>query len=109
MPVKQELLPKGANVLTTMWAIKLKSKGTCRLNGRGYEQVDRSHYASDSIATPVANPITVQIILMLLCKHPSWTLAIINVEGAFLQGRFENGEDLFIKILMIFKNGMWMM
>ena len=35
------------------------------LNARGYEQVDGSHYESDSNAVPVTNPITVQIVLML--------------------------------------------
>lgn len=45
----QSLLPKSSNVLTTIQAMKLKSNGTChrRLNTRGYEQVDRSHYTSD--------------------------------------------------------------
>ena len=82
-----------------MWAMKLKSNGTHRgrLNSRGYEQVDGSHYASDSIDTPVTNPITVQIVLMLFCMNPSWTSAVIDVEGAFLQGCFENGEELYIK------------
>jgi hypothetical protein len=59
--VPRSLLPKGAKVLTITWAMKLKSNGTWRgrLNAHGYEQVDRSHYASDSIAAPVTNPITV--------------------------------------------------
>ena len=88
MLIKRVLLPKGAKVLTTTWAMKLKSNGTRRgrLNARGYEQVDGSHYASDSIATPVINPITVQIILILYCTNPTWISAIIDVEGTFLQG-----------------------
>jgi hypothetical protein len=59
--VPRSSLPKGAKVLTTTWAMKLKSNWTRRgmLNARGYEQVDGSHYASDSIAAPVTNPITV--------------------------------------------------
>jgi hypothetical protein len=28
----------------------------------------------------------------------TWTSAIIDVEGAFLQGRFENGEELYIEV-----------
>jgi hypothetical protein len=28
----------------------------------------------------------------------TWKLAIINVEGAFLQGRFTNGEELYIEV-----------
>ena len=99
-PVEQNSLPKDAKVLTTTWAIKLKANGTRRgrLNARGYKQVDGSRYASDSIATPVTNPITVQIILMLLCMNPDWTSAVIDVEGAFLQGQFENGEELYIEV-----------
>jgi hypothetical protein len=98
--VPRSSLPKGAKVLTTTWAMKLKSNGTRRgrLNARGYEQVDGSHYASDSIAAPVTNPITVRIVLMLYCMNRTWISAIIDVEGAFLQGRFANGEELYIEV-----------
>ena len=68
------------------------------LNARGYEQVDGSHYASDSIAAPVTNPITVQVILMSFCMNCTWRSAIIDIEGAFLQGRFANGEELYIEV-----------
>ena len=80
--------------------MKLKSYGTCRgrLKAKGYKQVDGSHYSSDSIADPVANSINVQIVLMLLCMNPSWMSAIIDVEGAFLEGCFENGEELYIDV-----------
>ena len=30
--------------------------------------------------------------------HPSWTSAIIDVEGAFLQGHFENSEEIYIEV-----------
>ena len=80
--------------------MKQKANGTRRgrLNARGYEQVDGSHYASDSIAAPVTNPITVCIVLMLYCMHSNWTSAIIDVEGVFLQGQFANGEELYIEV-----------
>jgi hypothetical protein len=98
--VPRDSLPKSAKVLTTTWAMKQKSNGTQRgrLNARGYEQVDGSHYASDSIAAPVTNPITVRIVLMLYCMNKTWTSAIIDVEGAFLQGRFANGKELYIEV-----------
>ena len=54
---------------------------------------------SDSIAAPVTNPITVRIILMLYCMNCTWMSAIIDVEGAFLQGHFMNGEELYIEVL----------
>lgn len=85
-----------------MWAMKLKANGTLhgRLNARGYTQVDWSPYGSDSsaIAMPVTNPITVQIILILYCMNPTQMLAIIDVESVFLEGCFENGEELYIKV-----------
>ena len=87
-------------MLTTMWAMKMKFNGTCggRLYARGYKQVDGKHYSSDSIAAPVTNPITVRIVLMLWCMNPGWTSVIIDVEGAFLQGRFENGKELYMEV-----------
>jgi hypothetical protein len=27
-----------------------------------------------------------------------WTSAIIDIEGAFLQGRFENGKELYMEV-----------
>jgi hypothetical protein len=32
-----------------------------------------------------------------------WTLEIIDVEGAFLQGKFENGDKLYIEVPDEFK------
>jgi hypothetical protein len=86
--IPRDSLPKGMKVLTTTWAMKQKSNGMRRgrLNACGYDQVDGSHYTSDSIAAPVTSPITVRILLMLYCMNRTWTSAIINVEGAFLQG-----------------------
>ena len=69
--VPRSLLPKGAKVLMTTWAMKLKLNGTQRgrLNACGYKQVNGSHYTSDSIAAPVTNPITVRIVLVLYCMN----------------------------------------
>jgi len=80
--------------------MKLKANGTQRgrLNAHGYEQVDGSHCGSDSIAAPVTNPIAVQIILMLYCMNCTLILAIIDIQGVFLQGRFTNREELYIEV-----------
>ena len=69
-----------------------------RLNARGHEQVYGSHYASNSIATLVTNPITMHIILTLWCMNAVWMAVIIDVEGAFLQGQFENDKELYIDV-----------
>jgi hypothetical protein len=80
--------------------MKLKLNGTQRgrLNACRYKQVNGSHYVSDSIAVPVTNPITVHIILMLYCMNHTWTSAIFDDEGAFLQGCSTNGEEIYIEV-----------
>ena len=94
------MIPKNLKVLTTTWAFKMKSNSTHRgrLNAKGYKQVDGHHYASDSIAIPVTNLVTVQILLMMWCMNTRWMSAIIYVEGAFLQGHFENGKELYMEV-----------
>lgn len=59
------------------------------LNARGHEQVDEHHYL---IAAPVTNPMTIWLMSSLLCMNPFWAAVIIDVEGVFLQGEFENSE-----------------
>jgi hypothetical protein len=54
-----------------MWAMKLNQmgQGEAGLKAQGYEKVDGSHYASDSIAADGTNPITVQIVLVMYCVN----------------------------------------
>jgi hypothetical protein len=52
----------------------------------------------DSIAAPVTNPTTVRLIFVLLCMNPQWVARIIDVEGAFLQGKFKNGEVIYTEV-----------
>jgi hypothetical protein len=55
--VKASVVPKGAKVLTSTWAMKKKANGTfrARLNARGYEQIDGEHYDEFTKAAPVVN------------------------------------------------------
>ena len=57
--VKLINVPKGAKMLTSIWAMKKKSNGTfrARINMRGYEQIDGDHYDSASISSPVTNNV----------------------------------------------------
>jgi hypothetical protein len=56
-------VPKGALLLSSTWAMKQKADCTyrARMTGHGYEQIDGKHYDSDSIASPVANNITIHL------------------------------------------------
>jgi len=77
---------------------KMNSKLRGRMNVCGYEQVTGKHYIADSIAAPVANPNTVPILLVLLAMNPKWISELIDVEGAFLQGKFVDGEYMHVKV-----------
>lgn len=98
--VPKSELPRNAKILTTTWAFKKKSNGTRRgrLNARGYEQLEGQHYYADSIAAPVTNPVTIRSMWVLLCANPMWVAEALDVEGAFLQGMFTNGEVIYIEV-----------
>ena len=86
--------------MTTAWAMKKKANGTLHghLNVCGYKQIGGMHYVGHNIAAPVANAITVQIVLVLFAMNPEWIVKLIDVEGAFLQGKFADGEQMYIEI-----------
>jgi Reverse transcriptase (RNA-dependent DNA polymerase)/Zinc knuckle len=97
--VKRRDVPKGALLLTSTWAMKQKADGTyrARMTGRGYEQIDGKHYDSDSIASPVANNITIHLLFVLMIIM-LWIGYIMDVNGAFLLGNIEKGKELYMKI-----------
>ena len=64
---------------------------------RGYEQVDGEHYDSASISSPVTNDVSVRVLLLLMLMT-NFTAYIVDVQGAFLLGDFDNGEVLYCKI-----------
>ena len=99
-PVRRSELPPGVKPITTTWAFKRKANGVRRgrLNARGFEQVDGVHYSAQDIAAPVTNPFTVRVLLDLLCMNPKWISRIVDVEGAFLQGKFENEEVIYSEV-----------
>ena len=56
------------------------------------------HYFADTIAVLMMNPNAIRILLKLICMHPTWIAEIIDVQGVFLQGEFENGEVMYINV-----------
>jgi hypothetical protein len=74
-PVLRKNVPEGAKILTSTWAMKKKANGKycARINAPGYEQVDGKHYDKMMKAAPVANEITIQMILVLVVMA-SWLL-----------------------------------
>ena len=67
-PDPESQVPENAKILTSTWAMKKKSNGTyrARLNARGHEQIDGEHYDWQSIASPVANEVTIRVMLTLM-------------------------------------------
>jgi Reverse transcriptase (RNA-dependent DNA polymerase) len=98
-PVDKSTISKDDKVMTTTWAMKKKANGTyrARLNARGYEQVEGMHYDTDSLAAPVTNDTTIRV-AYVLAGLAGWKSYVVNVQGAFLNGRFEARERLFLKI-----------
>jgi hypothetical protein len=84
--------------------MKKKSSGILRgrVNVRGFKQIDGQHYVGTSISAPVTNAMTIKLALtwMLMC---SGIAHVIDVKGTFLYGEFEDGEKVYIKIPLGFK------
>eukprot|EP00957_Ditylum_brightwellii_P010494 795637-Ditylum_brightwellii.AAC.1 len=96
-PVPKSEVPEDTKVLTSTWAMKPKANGIkrTRFNARGFEQVDGLHYNSQDLSAPVVNDMTVRIVMTLIIMA-SWIAELLGVPGAFLNGRFQNGEHLFM-------------
>ena len=56
------------------------------------------HYNESNIAAPVTNACSCRIALTLMASKPDWIAEIVDVDGAFLQGRFVDGEILYIEV-----------
>jgi hypothetical protein len=76
---------------------KANGKFRARLNARGFEQVDGTHYDEDTKAAPVTNETTIRIVLILMAMA-NWCAHVLDVQGAFLNGRFEDGEELYMQV-----------
>ena len=107
-PVPCSSVPKDMKIMTMTWAMKKKTNGTyCgHLNVHGYEQVDSMHYFGHNIAAPIANVITVCIVLTLFAMNPKWIVELVDVEGAFLQGKFADNEKCTSRFLMALNTSM---
>ena len=97
--VLRDGIPNQAKILTSTWAMKKKASGVyrARLNARGYEQVDGVHYDSHSISAPVANDVTIRLVMTLMIMA-AWTGELLDVKGAFLHGDFDEGKNVYMEV-----------
>ncbi len=97
--VSREDLPKDVKPIYGTWACKKKSNGKLRgrLNARGFRQVDGLHYDGSSIHSPVTNAATIRTVLVLMLLA-MWLAHLTDVNGAFLLGRFTDGEVIYMRV-----------
>jgi hypothetical protein len=99
-PVLRKDVPEGTKILMSTWAMKKKANGTycARMNARGYEQVNGEHY--DKMmkgAAPVANKITIRMILVLIVMA-SGAASVIDINGAFLNGELDEHVKCYLEV-----------
>jgi hypothetical protein len=90
---------KKAKILSTKWVFKKKADGTykARLTAQGYEQVDGIHYDETDKAAPVANDITIRIVLTFIVMMKMY-VELVDVRGAFLNGLFEPEHKMHMEV-----------
>jgi hypothetical protein len=103
--VSRNEVPTGARIMDGTWACKKKSNGVfrARLNLRGFKQVDGEHYDSDSVSSPVANIITIHIVLALIAIV-GYYASLVDVRGAFLLGDWESEREIYMEVPQGWKN-----
>ena len=97
--VDESDVPPGTRPMTSTWSCKKKAKGVfrARLNIRGYEQVPGEHYDEDWTSAPVSNDVTIRLMLCILLISGMYA-HIVDVQGAFLLGTFENNEQIYCDV-----------
>jgi len=97
--VSRRHIPCGAKFITSTWAMKHKANGVfrARLVARGFQQKEGEHFDENSISSPVVSDVTIRIVLVLMIIF-DWYGIILDINGAFLLGRFSNGETIYMLI-----------
>ncbi len=102
--VKLGKLPSDVKVIDTTWAMKKKINGTLcgRINVCGFKHVKGQHYNASSISVPVTNGMTIKLVLTLMLARGG-IAHVVDVKGAFLHGKFDDGEKIYIKTQLGFE------
>jgi hypothetical protein len=70
---------------------------TTRINARGFEQVDGEHCDQDTKSSPVTCIVTIRIVMTLIVMS-AWAENLMDVHGAFLKGKFKDGEVIYMQV-----------
>jgi hypothetical protein len=92
-------IPPGTKLLDSTWANKLRADGLtrCHLAIRGFQQIDGVHFDASDKAAPVVCDVTIRVMLILAIMA-NWLAWIVDVEGAFLQGRFQIQLPMILEV-----------
>ena len=73
-PRDKNTLPPDAKIISSTWAMKKKSDGTChaRLNEKVFEQQYSVNYTKDDVLETLVNGITIWIVLILFIMAAWW-------------------------------------
>jgi hypothetical protein len=98
-PVLISTLPPNFHRIDSTWAMKHKASGKyrARLAARGFKQVQGAHYDPDTKSSPVACDATIRTVLTL-GTMAGWEFHVVDVQGAFLNGEFEDGEQIYMTV-----------
>ena len=104
-PVERKDIDPTCTIMMSTWAMKKKAsvKFRARLDARGFEQIEGEHYDPEHLSSSVINEAMIMIVLVLMIIA-EWASYLVDVNGAFLMGEFENGEELHMEIPKGFEN-----
>ena len=75
-------------------------------DARGFEWIAGKHFDPTSTAAPVTNDTTIRIVLVLMLLA-DWMARMYDVKGAFLKGKFEDSEEIFMEVPQGIEHHYW--
>ena len=93
--VDKNSIPKGADIIDSMWATKKKAHRDYRacLVAQGFKQTQGKSFVHHNISSPVVHNITVQIVLVLMLMG-GFAAHLVDMNGAFLLGQAQR-KDIY--------------
>ena len=99
--------PDGVNVVGCKWVFKIKKnaageieKYKARLMAKGYSQIQGVDY--DETYAPVARLASLRTVLAIAARN-DWDIDVFDFHSTFLNGKLDEGEDIYMELLAGYK------
>ncbi len=94
--IPQDKKPKERKLIGNKWVFKKKKNGVyrARLVALGYNQIPGVDFTDNF--SPVANDVTIKLMLLLLFSNKNWESVMMDIETAFLEGKLDS--EIYMKI-----------